>query len=230
MGLYVEPAAQGAGLGTTLHDLASRRAARAGFPEAVLWVFEGNGHARGFFERRGWAPDGARGDGRRGARAALPEESRRDDDPPRRRRDVHAIAELQMRAWRAEHDGVVDEDAHADRRGPHRAVERRAAGGGVAGARTTPARSSGSSASPTARSASCTSTRRWPTATRIDDRLLEPRRGHHARRRPHDRAAVDVPSSNQHNRALYERHGWERDGVEEETLPGVTEIRYRRVL
>jgi hypothetical protein len=25
----------------------------------VLWVFDANGHARGFFERRGWAPDGA---------------------------------------------------------------------------------------------------------------------------------------------------------------------------
>ncbi|HET6509244.1 MAG TPA: GNAT family N-acetyltransferase [Baekduia sp.] len=61
-GLYVEPAAQGAGLGTTLYDFACERLRAAGYAEAVLWVFEGNGHARGFFERRGWAPDGERGE------------------------------------------------------------------------------------------------------------------------------------------------------------------------
>jgi GNAT superfamily N-acetyltransferase len=60
--LYVEPAAQGAGLGTLLHDFACERLRAAGAAEAVLWIFEGNGHARGFFERRGWAPDGARGE------------------------------------------------------------------------------------------------------------------------------------------------------------------------
>jgi GNAT superfamily N-acetyltransferase len=60
--LYVEPAAQGAGLGTMLHDFACERLRAAGHAEAVLWVFAGNGHARGFFERRGWAPDGARGE------------------------------------------------------------------------------------------------------------------------------------------------------------------------
>ncbi len=60
--LYVEPAAQGAGLGAALHDLACERLRAAGYAEAVLWVFEGNGHARGFYERRGWAPDGARGE------------------------------------------------------------------------------------------------------------------------------------------------------------------------
>jgi GNAT superfamily N-acetyltransferase len=60
--LYVEPAAQGAGLGTSLHDFARGQLVAAGHVEAVLWVFEGDGHARGFFERRGWAPDGARGE------------------------------------------------------------------------------------------------------------------------------------------------------------------------
>ena len=33
----------------------------AGFTHAVLWVFADNGHARGFYERRGWTPDGATG-------------------------------------------------------------------------------------------------------------------------------------------------------------------------
>jgi GNAT superfamily N-acetyltransferase len=54
---YVEPAAQGAGLGTALYDFACARLREAGHAEAVLWVFEGNGHARGFLERRGWTPD-----------------------------------------------------------------------------------------------------------------------------------------------------------------------------
>ena len=60
-GLYVEPAAQGAGVGTALYDHAVAWLRSAGFAEAVLWVFAANGHARGFFERRGWSADGATG-------------------------------------------------------------------------------------------------------------------------------------------------------------------------
>jgi GNAT superfamily N-acetyltransferase len=60
-GLNVEPAAQGAGLGAALHDFALEELRRRGVAEATLWVFEANGHARGFYERRGWAPDGATG-------------------------------------------------------------------------------------------------------------------------------------------------------------------------
>lgn len=56
-GLYVEPAAQGAGIGTALYEHAV--ALLEG--EAVLWTFAANGHARGFFERRGWSADGATG-------------------------------------------------------------------------------------------------------------------------------------------------------------------------
>jgi GNAT superfamily N-acetyltransferase len=58
--LHVEPAAQGAGLGTSLYDFAREELRKMGHGEAVLWIFDGNGHARGFFERRGWTPDGAR--------------------------------------------------------------------------------------------------------------------------------------------------------------------------
>jgi GNAT superfamily N-acetyltransferase len=58
-GLAVEPAAQGAGLGTALYEHALGQLRAAGFAEAVLWVFAANGHARGFYERRGWAADGA---------------------------------------------------------------------------------------------------------------------------------------------------------------------------
>jgi GNAT superfamily N-acetyltransferase len=58
-GLAVEPAAQGAGVGAALYDHAVAWLREAGFAEAVLWVFEANGHARGFYERRGWSADGA---------------------------------------------------------------------------------------------------------------------------------------------------------------------------
>jgi GNAT superfamily N-acetyltransferase len=57
-GLYVEPAAQGAGLGAELHDVAVAELTRRRVEAATLWVFEANGHARGFYERRGWAVDG----------------------------------------------------------------------------------------------------------------------------------------------------------------------------
>jgi GNAT superfamily N-acetyltransferase len=60
-GWYVEPAAQGAGIGTALYEHAVARLREAGFAEAVLWVFAANGHARGFYERRGWTADGATG-------------------------------------------------------------------------------------------------------------------------------------------------------------------------
>ncbi|MET0603939.1 MAG: GNAT family N-acetyltransferase [Baekduia sp.] len=58
-GLDVEPAAQGAGVGATLYDHAVVRLRAAGFAETVVWLFEANGHARGFYERRGWTADGA---------------------------------------------------------------------------------------------------------------------------------------------------------------------------
>jgi GNAT superfamily N-acetyltransferase len=58
-GLDVEPAAQGAGVGATLYDHAVAQLRGAGFAEIVVWLFEANGHARGFYERRGWTADGA---------------------------------------------------------------------------------------------------------------------------------------------------------------------------
>lgn len=64
----VEPAAQGAGIGTALYEHAVAQLRAAGLTEAVLWVFEANGHARGFYERRGWTLDGATG-----TRAEAPE-------------------------------------------------------------------------------------------------------------------------------------------------------------
>jgi GNAT superfamily N-acetyltransferase len=60
-GPYVEPAAQGAGLGAALHAHALATLEAAGYATAILWVFTANGHARGFYERRGWAADGEAG-------------------------------------------------------------------------------------------------------------------------------------------------------------------------
>ncbi|HWH96401.1 MAG TPA: GNAT family N-acetyltransferase [Baekduia sp.] len=57
----VEPAAQGAGVGTALYEHAVEQLRAAGFGVAVLWIFAANGHARGFYERRGWVADGATG-------------------------------------------------------------------------------------------------------------------------------------------------------------------------
>lgn len=59
--LAVEPAAQGAGLGAALYEHAVAALQSAGFSAAVVWLFDGDGHARGFYERRGWRPDGATG-------------------------------------------------------------------------------------------------------------------------------------------------------------------------
>jgi GNAT superfamily N-acetyltransferase len=58
-GLFIEPAAQGAGVGTALYEHALGALRAAGFDDAFLWVFAADGHARGFFERRGWVADGA---------------------------------------------------------------------------------------------------------------------------------------------------------------------------
>lgn len=55
--LYVDPPAQGAGLGGQLHGAALAALRDGGFTDAVVWVYEENGHARGFYERLGWELD-----------------------------------------------------------------------------------------------------------------------------------------------------------------------------
>ena len=56
--LYVRPAAWGTGLADRLHASAEAELRRRGTPRARLWVLEGNGRARRFYERHGWRPDG----------------------------------------------------------------------------------------------------------------------------------------------------------------------------
>ena len=58
--LYLTPDAWGLGGGRQLLDTAKASLKAAGFAGAALWVLEANLAARSFYERQGWAPDGAR--------------------------------------------------------------------------------------------------------------------------------------------------------------------------
>lgn len=57
--IYVDPDAQGRGVGSALMESAVGDLASRGFGEAILWVFEANSSARAFYERLGWTRDGA---------------------------------------------------------------------------------------------------------------------------------------------------------------------------
>jgi GNAT superfamily N-acetyltransferase len=59
-GCYVDPVRWREGVGSALMKTALDRLGQAGYPEAVLWVLEENPRARAFYERHGWAVDGAR--------------------------------------------------------------------------------------------------------------------------------------------------------------------------
>jgi GNAT superfamily N-acetyltransferase len=52
--LYVDPPAQGAGVGSALLAAAVEALRANGHAEAFLWTFEANGLARAFYERHGW--------------------------------------------------------------------------------------------------------------------------------------------------------------------------------
>lgn len=58
--LYVDPAAQARGAGKALLESAVDIARSTGYRTLVLWVLEENRSARGFYERFGLSPDGAR--------------------------------------------------------------------------------------------------------------------------------------------------------------------------
>ena len=57
--LYVRPAWWSTGTGRALMERVLARTARAGFDAIVLWVLRDNQRARRFYERAGFAPDGA---------------------------------------------------------------------------------------------------------------------------------------------------------------------------
>ena len=58
--LYVGPEYWNGGVGSRLMAEGERRLQRGGHAGATLWVLEENERGRRFYERRGWAPDGAR--------------------------------------------------------------------------------------------------------------------------------------------------------------------------
>jgi GNAT superfamily N-acetyltransferase len=57
--IYLRPESIGQGMGRLLMDGAVAGLARVGYADATLWVLNGNGRARRFYERAGWAADGA---------------------------------------------------------------------------------------------------------------------------------------------------------------------------
>lgn len=58
--IYLSPGARGRGLGRPLLEAAADRLGDAGFTVIVLWVLDGNGPARRFYEAAGFVTDGAR--------------------------------------------------------------------------------------------------------------------------------------------------------------------------
>jgi GNAT superfamily N-acetyltransferase len=57
--IYVEPAALGIGVGRELFEAVTLALRESGFTRATLWVLEANASARRFYEKAGWAWDGA---------------------------------------------------------------------------------------------------------------------------------------------------------------------------
>ncbi|MGW4509301.1 N-acetyltransferase family protein [Streptomyces sp. NPDC004436] len=57
--LYVLPALVGSGVGRTLIEAVHARARELGLGRLLLWVLEDNARARRFYERAGYAADGA---------------------------------------------------------------------------------------------------------------------------------------------------------------------------
>jgi GNAT superfamily N-acetyltransferase len=57
--LYVRPAWWSTGTGRALMERVLARSSRAGYLSIALWVLRDNHRARRFYERAGFAPDGA---------------------------------------------------------------------------------------------------------------------------------------------------------------------------
>lgn len=62
--IYLRPEAAGTGVGSALLAAAEDDLRAAGFRRGTLWVLETNTRARSFYERHGWAWDGARSEHR----------------------------------------------------------------------------------------------------------------------------------------------------------------------
>jgi ribosomal protein S18 acetylase RimI-like enzyme len=58
--IYVEPAFWRSGIGSELASAAVSEARRRSYEEIILWTFEDNRRALGFYQSLGWRSDGAR--------------------------------------------------------------------------------------------------------------------------------------------------------------------------
>lgn len=142
-------------------------------------------------------------------------------------RDVHAIAALQVRAWRHEYEGHVDEE--------HMPTldDRIALWNGVRPGEAWLAEDAGAIVGVVGVANGEVGVLHVDpdVAHEADvDGLLLVHAEDIMRDAGHTTALLWTFRENAHNRELYERHGWELDGTVQETLPGVCEIRYRRVL
>jgi GNAT superfamily N-acetyltransferase len=145
-------------------------------------------------------------------------------------RDVHAIAQLQMRAWRHEHDGFVAEGQMptlADRIALWNGVRPGEAWLAEEGER-------GIVGVVGVHDGEVGVLHIAPELLGDEDSDVDGALLGHAeavmRAAGHTSALLWTFRENHHNRALYARHGWTPDGTERETLPGVVEVRYRREL
>jgi ribosomal protein S18 acetylase RimI-like enzyme len=141
--------------------------------------------------------------------------------------DVHAIAALQVRAWRAEHAGYVAEDEMPT------LDDRIGLWNGVRPGEAWLAEDAGAIVGVVGVSHGEIGVLHVDPSLGADqavDELLLAHAEDVMRAAGHTTAILWTFRENAHNRALYERRGWEHDGTEQQTLPGVAEIRYRRVL
>ena len=58
--IYIEPCMKGSGIGTKLVTFCEEIAAQRGFDKICIWTLEGNAPTRAFYEKLGYAHDGAR--------------------------------------------------------------------------------------------------------------------------------------------------------------------------
>ena len=56
--LYVDPGYVRTGIGSEMLAFCEREGRERGCPESVVWVLEGNGMGRSFYEKNGYRPDG----------------------------------------------------------------------------------------------------------------------------------------------------------------------------
>jgi GNAT superfamily N-acetyltransferase len=140
--------------------------------------------------------------------------------------DVHAIAHLQVRSWRAEYAGFL---AEADM---PTVEDRIGLWNGVRPGEAWLAEQDGAIAGVVGVADGEIGMLHVDPPFQGDDvgSLLLTHAEDVMRAGGHTMALLWTFRENTASRALYERHGWTLDGAEQERSPGVSEVRYRRAL